>query len=193
MVAPDTVDANYGVYVGNNIKVSKSSGWVGTGALRTDTNVGVSLQVGAGGTNHGVFSDVQNRWLINGDASDVYVGGMKIIDTVVEQGTSGIWTYRKWNSGFAEIWGETTYSSKAVTTTWGSDYSCNLGTLNFPFTFTSRPKGSAYAMSTSARVWIIESTDRNTAHTGTLYAIAPTTYTSIASITVYLDFTGKWK
>ena len=26
-------------------------------------------------------------------------------DYVVEQGTSGIWTYRKWNSGKAECWG----------------------------------------------------------------------------------------
>ena len=26
-------------------------------------------------------------------------------DYVVEQGTSGIWTYRKWNSGIAECWG----------------------------------------------------------------------------------------
>lgn len=28
-------------------------------------------------------------------------------DYVVEQGTSGIWTYRKWNSGIAECWGST--------------------------------------------------------------------------------------
>ena len=27
------------------------------------------------------------------------------VDYVVEQGTSGIWTYRKWNSGIAECWG----------------------------------------------------------------------------------------
>lgn len=27
-------------------------------------------------------------------------------DFVVEQGTSGIWTYRKWNSGLAEYWGK---------------------------------------------------------------------------------------
>ena len=26
-------------------------------------------------------------------------------DYVVQQGTSGIWTYRKWNSGIAECWG----------------------------------------------------------------------------------------
>ena len=27
------------------------------------------------------------------------------VDYVVEQGTSGIWTYRKWSSGKAELWG----------------------------------------------------------------------------------------
>ena len=27
------------------------------------------------------------------------------VDFIVEQGTSGIWTYRKWNSGIAECWG----------------------------------------------------------------------------------------
>jgi hypothetical protein len=28
------------------------------------------------------------------------------IDYIVEQGVSGIWTYRKWNSGIAECWGK---------------------------------------------------------------------------------------
>lgn len=28
------------------------------------------------------------------------------VDYIVEQGTSGIWTYRKWNSGIAECWYE---------------------------------------------------------------------------------------
>ena len=31
-----------------------------------------------------------------------------ISDFVVERGTSGIWTYRKWNSGVAECWGRIT-------------------------------------------------------------------------------------
>lgn len=38
-------------------------------------------------------------WLKYGSAS----GGQA--DWIVEQGTEGIWTYRKWNSGFAEAWG----------------------------------------------------------------------------------------
>lgn len=34
--------------------------------------------------------------------------GSPEVDYIVEQGTSGIWTYRKWNSGIAECWGEDT-------------------------------------------------------------------------------------
>ena len=33
-----------------------------------------------------------------------------VADYVIEQGTDGIWTYRKWNSGVSECWGANTYS-----------------------------------------------------------------------------------
>ena len=33
-------------------------------------------------------------------------GSYPMMDFVVEQGTSGIWTYRKWNSGLCEYWGK---------------------------------------------------------------------------------------
>ena len=36
-----------------------------------------------------------------------YVKLSELGDYVIEQGTSGIWTYRKWNSGVAECWGTT--------------------------------------------------------------------------------------
>ena len=38
------------------------------------------------------------------------------IDYVVEQGTSGIWTYRKWNSGVAECWGHYSTTETHYTT-----------------------------------------------------------------------------
>lgn len=38
---------------------------------------------------------------------DISIKGNSITDYIVEQGTSGIWAYRKWNSGIAECW---TYS-----------------------------------------------------------------------------------
>lgn len=44
-------------------------------AKRTDTNVTAMLGVGSGGTNHGVWSGSLNKWLVNGNASDVFVGG----------------------------------------------------------------------------------------------------------------------
>ena len=39
-----------------------------------------------------------------------YVKREEQIDYIVEQGISGIWTYRKWNSGLAECWGMATVS-----------------------------------------------------------------------------------
>lgn len=52
-------------------------------------------------------------------------------DYIVEQGTSGIWTYRKWNSGVSECWGRYSYSITS-TTTWGSMYYTPAQTVNFP-------------------------------------------------------------
>ena len=49
------------------------------------------------------------------------------VDYIVDQGTSGIWTYRKWNSGIAECWGRT-----AIVTPSSGVYS-----TPFPFTFVS--------------------------------------------------------
>ena len=47
-------------------------------------------------------------------------------DYVIEQGTSGIWTYRKWDSGIAECWGRYTFSVTATEMNFW---------VSFPFTF----------------------------------------------------------
>ena len=49
------------------------------------------------------------------------VSGGGLGDFVIEQGTSGDWTYRKWNSGVAEAWGTYSSASKA-----GSSWISNL-------------------------------------------------------------------
>lgn len=41
-------------------------------------------------------------------------------DYIVEQGTSGIWTYRKWASGIAECWGKTEVESYTYAANGGS-------------------------------------------------------------------------
>ena len=56
--------------------------------------------------------------------------GTNVADYIVEQGTDGIWTYRKWNSGIAECWG---YKLTSGTfSAWGSGYSHDVPPQDFP-------------------------------------------------------------
>ena len=50
----------------------ESSKRAGVGAKRSDTGVGISMIVGTGGTNHGIYSEKLSDWLIKADASRVY-------------------------------------------------------------------------------------------------------------------------
>lgn len=64
---------------------------------------------------------------------DINTSLYNVDDFIVDQGTvtathSGVgshsitWTYRKWNSGVAELWGVRTFSSLAVTTSWNNGF-----------------------------------------------------------------------
>ena len=75
----------------------------------------VALHLGKGGKNVsiGTYCDYskEHTFYSEWDAyfdKDVYVGDNKIVDFPIEQGTSGIWTYEKRNSGIAECWGQWT-------------------------------------------------------------------------------------
>ena len=68
------------------------------------------------------------------------------VDYIVEQGTSGIWTYRKWNSGVAECWGKGTISG--TWTAWGSVYHIEK-TFDYPFAFASVPVVQAFSQAQS--------------------------------------------
>lgn len=82
------------------------------------------------------YNDTNNSFSIGNGSSSVYFNSSKMVDFVVEQGTSGVWKYRKWNSGFAECWGYHTVSGLNINTAWGSWYSSPAIILpSFPFTF----------------------------------------------------------
>ena len=57
-----------------------------------------------------------------------------VADYIVEQGTSGIWTYRKWASGIAECWGR-----ERVITPYGPDNTMALVVVDLPFAFVPYP------------------------------------------------------
>ena len=120
-----------------------------------------------------------------------------IKDYVVETGTSGIWTYRKWNSGIAECWGIYSMSS-ACTLTWGSLYYSNTPCprINYPFTFTSRPQETVFLRLDTYAAWPYADSEGKGLNTTTQTAIygflRPS---SMDSRTVRYEFTviGRWK
>lgn len=58
-------------------------------------------------------------------------------DYIVEQNTSGIWTYRKWASGIAECWGNIEYINIATSVALTSiPITCNKA---YPIVFTKLP------------------------------------------------------
>ena len=53
------------------------------------------------------------------------------VDHVVEQGTSDIWTYRKWSSGISECWGKWTGTLSAGSAVFGG-YQYNTDPISYP-------------------------------------------------------------
>ena len=62
-----------------------------------------------------------------------------VADFVVEQGTTGIWTWRKWYSGIAECWGKNIVTVDITTQAYESIYRTQIGAIAFPFAFKSAP------------------------------------------------------
>lgn len=58
-------------------------------------------------------------------------------DYPVEVGTSGGWTYRKWNSGLGECWGRYFGYVNAAANNWSGYYYSGAIAVDFPFAFKS--------------------------------------------------------
>lgn len=61
------------------------------------------------------------------------------VDYIVEQGTDGGWTYRKWNSGIAECWYRGNYGSVTLNTILATDIVSASMQFTYPFTFATIP------------------------------------------------------
>jgi hypothetical protein len=118
-------------------------------------------------------------------------------DYVVQQGTSEIWTYRKWNSGVAECWGS--YSGNiAITKTWGSIYYSDSLTprINYPFTFISRPIENVTFRGSSIAGWMYSEAggfSLNTTTQTAQYGVCRPTSISAAELKFDFYIIGKWK
>lgn len=123
---------------------------------------------------------------IDGTTTQLYAptsGGGSGVDYVTEQGTSDIWTYRKWNSGIVECWGVTATASYACTSAYGSLYYAPLSSYNFPNgLFSTRPEVNLTAHNANGCYVGI-----NNITTGgvSFYAYAPRNSTQNISLNIY--------
>lgn len=126
------------------------------------------------------------------DENALYMTEGAIADYVVEQGTSDIWTYRKWNSGIAECWGYWTTTSTFPNAYNGAYESANSLKKNLPsglFTEVA-PLFSGVAL-TSNGAWI-ENPRAYTTEVST-YVLNVVKQTSAINVSIYAKVTGKWK
>ena len=60
------------------------------------------------------YTDSNNRIAFGNGSAEIYFNGTKFANYVVEEGTSGVWTYRKWNTGVMEVFGTASQSPTAL-------------------------------------------------------------------------------
>ena len=114
-------------------------------------------------------------------------------DTVVAQGTSGIWQYRKWASGKAECWALRAFNDVCANTVSGSLYwSDSLANAPYPFTFADVPVEIATLRSAYGG-WLNASTVNSTSYTGTYRVVRTLNQTNTYACHVSTYVIGRWK
>ena len=111
-------------------------------------------------------------------------------DFVVEQATAGIWTYRKWNSGISECWGNYAETLTHYAQMFGG-YAYNTSVAFPSGLFLERPNVtySAYIQNGMALTGTI--TTNSTKDTAYVYAVSSTSGSK--STNWYIKAVGKWK
>lgn len=111
---------------------------------------------------------------------------------VVEQGTSGIWTYRKWSDGTAECWGHNTATVTFASI--GNGWRGSGGQVNFPFTFKDVPRVFALHNGGSTTYWsAVSNANPTTTTTGsfTFERMVSTVGSTTVAYSIYAI--GTWK
>lgn len=138
-----------------------------------------------------VYVSAKDGLELNG-GSGITISNQPLADFVVELGASGVWTYRKWNSGRVDVYGYENISNMPCTNTLGGWYRTDvIQAPAYPFAITSPNVVVSYESSGyGALVW--QTTTNTSARPADYYLIRPTT-TTIASGTVRWHISGKWK
>ena len=117
-----------------------------------------------------------------------------ITDFIIEQGTSGIWTYRKWYSGIAECWGRSSISGISTTSARGTYYYNSEVTVNYPSgLFSSKPVPNIILSPSVGFAFPSDTTSSGSKDFAQFFIVTPNE--EVSDITVYYSIhaIGRWK
>lgn len=124
-------------------------------------------------------------------------------DYITAQGTTGVWTWRKWHSGIAEMWGIFEATSLAVNNAWGSVYygtwmssTANKNGRKYPFAFKGTPVVIATPYSPSTDFWLLTDSTNNVGTPQTYapaYACVLPRSATITGPQIHYHVIGKYK
>lgn len=115
-------------------------------------------------------------------------------DEIIEENTSGIWTYRKWKSGISECWGIYINNSVTVNAAWGTLFEGFIGNINFPANlFIATPNLLTTYYNNGVAAWIEMASEKSASQTGNIYAVRPIKTDTAYSYGVSLQAKGLWK
>lgn len=139
----------------------------------------------------------------DGGASGSGSGGAAGADYITAQGTTGVWTWRKWASGIAELWGIFSADSLVVDNAWGSVYygtwmhlAVNKSGRKYPFAFMDAPVVIATPYSPSTDFWLLTDSQNNLGTPQTYapaYACVLPASATITGPQIHYHVIGKYK
>lgn len=132
----------------------------------------------SGKTSVGNSVESSSSYNTSDGASGSGSGGAAGADYITAQGTTGVWTWRKWASGIAEMWAVFGADTLAMTAqTWGDLYTAswmgvaiNKSARQYPFAFVDQPAVTATPIADGANFWCATNTENDT---GTSLTHAP--------------------
>lgn len=131
---------------------------------------------------------IQDEVIKNGEKLEEHETALSV-DVVVEQGTSGVWGYRKWASGIAECWCRHSTNVTSSNNLNGVYY-CPTVSVDFPFAFTAVPTVSITGGSTDVVNWAREFASKASCAS---YVVCSNANLGEHSVVVDIHAIGKWK
>ena len=123
----------------------------------------------------------------------ISIQSQPVADFIIEQGTSGIWTYEKWASGKMVCWGKEAYTV-SFPNTWGGLYETNkIEGETYPIEFAEKPV-SIITVQDGCACWLVPDASQGTAtKTCDFYLERASATTSSVGVGISFYIIGKWK